>query len=189
METTVENRNLGPTGGAPFVVDGATKPAGYPWSATLTGAAWAHFGGHGGYVFPGGATVKALRDARDGRWSYINKGGSTTVLNRKYLTVYVDHGTNPTDGTYAYLLMPGATAAQTQARAAATTWLTVVANTDDQQVVAVASLGFTGVNFWFGGAPVGLRPRRPGSGAGTPSSRRRRRPCPCRPERPAKGTG
>ncbi|MFE5890912.1 polysaccharide lyase 8 family protein [Streptomyces sp. NPDC056462] len=151
VETTVENRNLGPTGGAPFVVDGTAKPAGYPWSETLTGATWAHIGGHGGYVFPGGATVKALRDARDGRWSDINKGGSTTVLNRKYLTLYVDHGTNPTDGRYAYLLMPGATAAQTQARAAATSWLTLLTNTDDQQGVAVPSLGFTGVNFWFGG--------------------------------------
>lgn len=151
VETTVENRNLGPTGSAPFTVDGTTKPLAHPWSETLTGASWAHIGGHGGYVFPGGATVKALREARDGRWSAINKGGSTTVLNRKYLTMYVDHGTDPTAGTYAYQLMPGATAAQTQARAAATGWLTVLANSNDQQGVAVPALGFTGVNFWFGG--------------------------------------
>lgn len=65
--------------------------------------------------------------------------------------MYVDHGTNPTNASYAYLLMPGATAALTQARAAATTWLSVLANTDDQQGVTVPSLGFTGVSFWFGG--------------------------------------
>ncbi|CCK25337.1 hyaluronidase [Streptomyces davaonensis JCM 4913] len=151
VETTVENRNLGPTGNSPFTVDGTTKPLAYPWSETLTGARWAHIGGHGGYVFPGGASVKALRETREGRWSDINKGGSTTALNRKYLTMYVDHGTDPTAGTYAYLLMPGATAAQTQARAAATGWVSVLANTDDQQGVTVPSLGFTGVNFWFGG--------------------------------------
>ncbi|MCT9077946.1 polysaccharide lyase 8 family protein [Streptomyces fulvoviolaceus] len=151
VESTIENRNLGPTGSHSFTVDGATKSATYPWSETLTGATWAHIGGMGGYVFPGGATVKALREVRDGKWSDINKGGSTTVLNRKYLTMYVDHGTNPTNGTYAYLLMPGATATQTQARAAATSWLTVLANTDNQQGVSVPSLGFTGVNFWFGG--------------------------------------
>ncbi|MGW5178016.1 polysaccharide lyase 8 family protein [Streptomyces sp. NPDC004082] len=151
VESTVDNRNLGPTGGAPFQADGVTKPSGYPWSETLTGVRWAHLGGHGGYVFPGGATVKALREGRDGRWSDINKGGSTTVLNRKYLTMYVDHGTNPTGGSYAHLLMPGATAAQTQARAAAVNWLTLLANSDDQQGVGVPSLGFTGVNFWFGG--------------------------------------
>ncbi|MGW7302564.1 polysaccharide lyase 8 family protein [Streptomyces sp. NPDC054829] len=151
VETTVDNRNLGPVGNAPFTVNGATKPLAYPWSETLTGARWAHIGGHGGYVFPGGATVKALREARDGRWSDINKGGSTTVLNRKYLTLCVDHGTDPAAATYAYLLMPGAPAAQTGARADAMGWLTVLANTDDQQGVAVPSLGFTGVNFWFGG--------------------------------------
>ncbi|MFD5794487.1 polysaccharide lyase 8 family protein [Streptomyces diastatochromogenes] len=151
VETTVENRNLGPTGGAPLTVDGTVKPAAYPWSETLTAAKWAHIGGHGGYVFPGGATVRALRDARDGSWSTINKGGATTVLNRRYLTLYVDHGTDPANASYAYLLLPGATAARTQARAADTGWLSVLANTDNQQGVTVPSLGFTGVNFWFGG--------------------------------------
>lgn len=151
VESTVENRNLGPTGSTSFTVDGTTKPLTYPWSETLTGAKWAHIGGHGGYVFPGGATVKAQREARDGKWSTINKGSSTTTLNRKYLTMWVDHGTNPVDASYAYTLLPGATAAQTSARAADTGWLQILANTDDQQGVSVPSLGFTGVNFWFGG--------------------------------------
>ncbi|MFE0675703.1 polysaccharide lyase 8 family protein [Streptomyces sp. NPDC058867] len=156
VETTVENRNLGPTGNTSFSVDGVTKPLAHPWSQTLTGARWAHLGGHGGYVFPGGATVKALREARDGRWSDINKGGSTTVLNRKYLTLWFDHGTDPAAGSYAYQLMPGATAARTQERAADTGWLTVLANTDQQQGVAVPSLGFTAVNFWFAGTVGGV---------------------------------
>jgi hyaluronate lyase len=161
VESTVENRNLGPTGTTTFTVDGAAKPTSYPWSETLTAARWAHIGGHGGYVFPGGATVKALREARDGKWSDVNKGGATTVLNRKYLTMYVDHGTDPTNASYAYLLMPGATAAQTQARAAATSWLSVLANTDSQQGVSVPSLGFTGVTFWFGGTVGDLTASNP----------------------------
>ncbi|WP_330309499.1 MULTISPECIES: polysaccharide lyase 8 family protein [unclassified Streptomyces] len=161
VESTVENRNLGPTGSSAFTVDGTVKSTAYPWSETLTGATWAHIGGHGGYVFPGGATVKALRDARDGTWSAINKGGATTVLNRKYLTMYVDHGTDPTAATYGYLVMPGATAAETQTRAAATSWLTILANTDSQQGVSVPSLGFTGVNFWFGGTVGDLTASNP----------------------------
>lgn len=151
VETTIDNRNLGPTGGAPFTVDGTVEPASCPWSATLTGAKWAHIGGHGGYVFPGGATVQALREARDGSWSSINKGGASTVVNRKYLTLYVDHGTDPANASYAYLLVPGATAARTRARAADTRWLTVLVNSDSTQGVSVRSLGFTGVNFWSGG--------------------------------------
>ncbi|MFP3987169.1 polysaccharide lyase 8 family protein [Streptomyces sp. E11-3] len=150
-ESTVDNRNLGPVGNAPFTADGTVKPRTYPWSETLTDANWAHIGGHAGYVFPGGTTVKALREQRTGRWSDINRGGATTAIARKYLTLWIDHGTDPTDASYAYLLMPGASTAQTAARAADTGWLRILANTNDQQGVSVPSLGFTGVNFWFGG--------------------------------------
>ncbi|WP_098010220.1 polysaccharide lyase 8 family protein [Streptomyces sp. sk226] len=151
VETTVDNRNLGPTGNAPFTVDGSAKPLTLPWSATLTGASWAHLGGHGGYVFPGGATVKALRENRTGRWRDINTGGSADQLSRKYLTLWFDHGKDPSDASYAYQLLPGATEQRTAARAADSGWLRVLANSDDQQGVAVPSLGLTAVNFWFGG--------------------------------------
>ncbi|MFJ6491886.1 polysaccharide lyase family 8 super-sandwich domain-containing protein [Streptomyces californicus] len=151
VETTVDNRNLGPTGNAPFTVDGSAKPLTLPWSATLTGASWAHLGGHGGYVFPGGATVKALRENRTGRWRDINTGGSADQLSRKYLTLWFDHGKDPSDASYAYQLLPGATEQRTAARAADSGWLRILANSDDQQGVAVPSLGLTAVNFWFGG--------------------------------------
>ncbi|ORT56276.1 polysaccharide lyase 8 family protein [Streptomyces sp. CB03238] len=151
VESVVENRNLGASGTHAFTVDGTAQSTTPGWSATLTGARWAHLAGHGGYVFPGGATVKALRQARTGAWSDINKGAVTDPVTRRYLTLWFDHGTDPTWATYAYVLMPGASAAQTSARAADTGWLTVLANTNDQQGVRVPSLGLTGVNFWFGG--------------------------------------
>ncbi|MDF9808840.1 hyaluronate lyase [Streptomyces sp. HB372] len=152
VETTVDNRNLGPTGNAPFTVDGSLEPLTFPWSATLTGTSWAHLAGHGGYVFPGGATVKALREDRTGRWRDINTAGSTDPVSRKYLTLWFDHGKDPSDATYAYQLLPGASEQRTAARAADGGWLRVLANTDDQQGVAVDSLGLTAVNFWFGGS-------------------------------------
>lgn len=40
-------------------------------------------------------------------------------------------------------------------------WLTVLANTDSQQGVSVPSLGFTGVNFWFGGTVGDLTASNP----------------------------
>ncbi|MFI8931130.1 polysaccharide lyase 8 family protein [Streptomyces sp. NPDC053474] len=152
VESTVENRNLGTAGRAPFQADGVSKPVTTPWSQTLTGARWAHIGGHGGYVFPGGATVKALREQRTGRWSDINRSGSATPLTRTFLTLYVDHGTDPTDGSYAYLLLPGASAERTAERAAAVDWLRILANTDAVQGVGVPSLGCTAANFWTAGA-------------------------------------
>ncbi|GAA1372972.1 polysaccharide lyase 8 family protein [Streptomyces beijiangensis] len=151
VETVVDNRNLGAAGVHAFTVDGTAQSTALGWNATLTGAKWAQIAGHAGYVFPGGATVKALRAARTGAWSDINSGGTTDAITRRYLTLWFDHGTDPTDATYSYLLMPGATTAATAARAADTTWLTTLANTDNQQGVAVPSLGFTGINFWFAG--------------------------------------
>ncbi|MFJ6630034.1 polysaccharide lyase 8 family protein [Streptomyces sp. NPDC091376] len=161
VESVVENRNLGLSGAHTFTVNGTVKPVSHPWSETLTGATWAHIGGMGGYVFPGGATVKALREERTGRWSDINRSMSTTALTRRYLTLWADHGTNPSDATYAYVLMPGANTTQTAARAADSGWVQILANTDDQQGVRVPSLGFTGVNFWFGGTVGALTASAP----------------------------
>ncbi|OKK06719.1 lyase [Streptomyces sp. CB03234] len=163
VESVVENRNLGADGVHGFTVDGSAQSTTPGWSATLTGARWAHIAGHAGYVFPGGATVKALRQARTGAWSDINKGAVTDPVTRRYLTLWFDHGTDPTWATYAYVLMPGASAAQTSARAADTGWLTVLANTNDHQGVRVPSLGFTGVNFWFGGTAGAVTASAPAS--------------------------
>ncbi|MER7109532.1 polysaccharide lyase 8 family protein [Streptomyces sp. NPDC000229] len=163
VESVVENRNLGVSGTHAFTVDGTVQPAAPGWSATLTGASWAHLAGHAGYVFPGGATVKASRQARTGAWSDINRGAVTDPVTRRYLTLWFDHGTDPTWATYAYVLMPGASAARTSARAADTGWLTVLANTADQQGVRVPSLGFTGVNFWFGGSAGAVTASAPAS--------------------------
>ncbi|MFF3315074.1 polysaccharide lyase 8 family protein [Streptomyces sp. NPDC003035] len=152
VESVVENRNLGETGAHAFTVDGTAQPTTIGWSATLTGARWAHLAGHAGYVFPGGApSLKALRQARTGAWSDINKGAVSDPVTRRYLTLWFDHGTDPTWAAYSYVLMPGASQAQTAARAADTNWLTVLANTKEQQGVRVPALGFTGINFWLGG--------------------------------------
>ncbi|PRH75761.1 lyase [Streptomyces solincola] len=163
VESVVENRNLGANGVHAFTVDGSTQSTAPGWSATLTGARWAHLAGHAGYVFPGGATVKALRQERTGAWSAINKNADPTALTRRYLTMFFDHGADPAAASYAYLLLPGATAAATAARAADTGWLTVLANTGDRQGVRVPSLGLTAANLWTAGAVGPLAASAPAS--------------------------
>ncbi|NUR69620.1 MAG: polysaccharide lyase 8 family protein [Hamadaea sp.] len=151
VETTVDNRNLGPgTGNQAFTVDGVAQSTAMGWSATFTGADWACLSGFGGYLFPGGATVKALREARTGAWSSINTGGSTTALTRKYLTLWVDHGTDPVGSAYNYVLMPGADATMTAARAANPT-VTTVSNTTSVQAIADGASGVTAANFFTAG--------------------------------------
>ncbi|MCX5010243.1 polysaccharide lyase 8 family protein [Streptomyces sp. NBC_00555] len=161
VETVVDNRNLGATGTQALTVNGAAQSTALGWSATLTGADWAQIAGHGGYVFPGGATVKARREARTGSWHDINTGGTTDPITRRYVTLWFDHGVDPVDAACSYILMPGAGAAATAARAADTGWLTVLANDNDQQGVRVASLGVTAVNFWFAGTVGTLSADKP----------------------------
>ncbi|MYX39871.1 lyase [Streptomyces sp. SID89] len=155
VESIVDNRNLGASGSHALTVDGVAQPSALGWNATFPRASWATIAGFGGYVFPGGASVKALREERTGSWHDINTlSGSTTPLTRRYLTLWFDHGTDPAAGSYAYVLLPGADPATTAARAAAAGWLTVLANTVNQQGVSVPSLGLTAVNF-YGGGTVG----------------------------------
>ncbi|WP_330300006.1 polysaccharide lyase 8 family protein [Streptomyces sp. NBC_00503] len=148
VDSVIDNRNLGAAGAHALTVGGALQPTTPGWTASFSGPGWAHLAGFGGYVMSGSGTFRALREARTGKWSDINRSASTAPLTRRYLTLWYDHGTDPTDAGYVHQLLPGASAAQTSARAAAAGWLTVLANGPAAQGVSVGSLGFTGVNFW-----------------------------------------
>ncbi|MEU9148543.1 polysaccharide lyase 8 family protein [Streptomyces sp. NPDC048349] len=161
VETVVENRNLGATGAQALTVDGVAQSTALGWSATFTGARWAQIAGHGGYVFPGGATLRARREARTGSWHDINTGGTTDPITRRYVTLWFDHGVDPVDAACCHILLPGAGPAATAARAADTGWLKVLANDYAQQGVQVASLGVTAVAFWFAGTVGALSADKP----------------------------
>ncbi|MEU8684722.1 polysaccharide lyase 8 family protein [Streptomyces sp. NPDC048611] len=162
-ETVVDNRCLGESGTARLTVDGVPQPGTLGTATTFRRAHWAHLAGHGGYVFPGGAPLTALREARTGSWHDINSGSSPQPFTRRYVTLWHDHGTDPTDAGYAYLLMPGATPRVLAARAADRHWLTVLANDAGAQAIAVDPLGVTAANFWRAGAAGPLTADGPAS--------------------------
>ena len=70
---------------------------------------------------------------------------------RRWQTLWLDHGTDPVDASYAYVLLPGASRRTVAARAADRHWLSVLANDGGRQAVAVPSLGLTAANFWRAG--------------------------------------
>ena len=115
-------------------------------------AGWAHLEGHGGYVLPGGAHLHTLRQKRT---------EPELPVTRSYVTLWLDHGVDPGSAGYLYLLLPGASLAETRARAAAPGWARVLANTAHQQGVQVPSLGITAVNFWSDGVAGGLAASAP----------------------------
>lgn len=152
VETTIENRNLGETASPAFTVDGVVQSAALPTETAFAAASWASIQGHGGYVFPGGAAFRVRREARTGAWSDINVGGSAASdsLTRRYLTMWFDHGQDPSAGSYAYIVMPGATPTATSDRAAHPT-VEVLANTANVQAVTDSATGVTAANFFAAG--------------------------------------
>ncbi len=150
IETIVENRRL-QDAASTLTVDGAAKPASLGWSETMTGIGWAHLAATGGYIFHGGATVKGLREARTGSWSEIHSAGPTTTITRNYATLWLDHGANPINGTYAYTILPGKSAAQTAAYAVGSD-IVILENTTAAHGVREQQLGITAANFWNDGA-------------------------------------
>ncbi|MEU2129648.1 polysaccharide lyase 8 family protein [Streptomyces sp. NPDC018352] len=150
VETVVDNRCLGASGTQRLLLDGVAQPATQGWTTTRA-TTWAHLDRHAGYVFPGGTELHALREERTGAWKDINDGGTATPNTRRYVTLWKDHGTDPADSSYAYILMPGASSKRTADRAADTGWLQILANDAGRTGIRVPSLGFTGVNFWAAG--------------------------------------
>ncbi|MFF7446975.1 MULTISPECIES: polysaccharide lyase family 8 super-sandwich domain-containing protein [unclassified Streptomyces] len=139
VETVVDNRNLGEGGTQTFV----------------QGHGWAHLEGHGGWVVPYGE-LRTLREDRTGAWSDINTTSTTERATRRWQTLWLDHGTDPTDASYVYVLLPGASRRDVAARAADRRWLSVLANDAACQAVRIPSLGLTAATFWQAGTAGGL---------------------------------
>ncbi|MFJ8854854.1 polysaccharide lyase 8 family protein [Streptomyces sp. NPDC102437] len=166
VETIVENRNLGTDGRHRLLVDGVRLPVEQGWSGEFGRARWAHVDSVGGYVFPEGAALRALREERTGTWRAIDTGadtgGSTAPVTRRYLTLWTDHGTSPTDAHYAYVLLPGASAASTAVWSRSRP-VRIVANDTTAQAVEVRWAGLTAVNFWGAGTAAGITASGPAS--------------------------
>ncbi|MFE3325536.1 polysaccharide lyase 8 family protein [Streptomyces sp. NPDC059176] len=150
VETIVDNRNLGPAATPGFTVGPDLR--------------WAHLEGHGGWIFPGGdARLRTLREARSGSWRDINATSTTERRVRHYQTLWLDHGTDPVNSSYEYVLMPGASEGALAARAADRHWMEVLDNSARCQAVAVPSLGLIAANFWRGVTVASLGVTAPAS--------------------------
>lgn len=153
VESIIENRKLGAGQAQDFLVDGRQQ-SNSGWTQAFDSVGWAHLDGPVagtgiGYVFPEATTIAATRELRTGAWSDVNQGGDKTPIQREYLTLWIEHGSEPAGASYAYVLLPGATAAAVQDYASNPA-MEIVANRADVQ--AVRSGGTIGACFWQAGA-------------------------------------
>jgi hypothetical protein len=88
-----------------------------------------------------------------GSWYDINtyEYVDTSTYTRNYLTLSFNHGINPTNGAYSYVLLPGKSAADTAVYAGSPPIL-IQQNSASIQAVAQIPLGITAANFWNDGA-------------------------------------
>ncbi|MGG1515913.1 polysaccharide lyase family 8 super-sandwich domain-containing protein [Paenibacillus oryzisoli] len=153
-ESIVENRKINTSGNNALTVNGTAKSMALGWTESMTGTNYIHLAGNVtgsdiGYYFPGGATVNGLREARTGNWKQINSavGWSSTNYTRNYLTLWFDHGSNPTNQSFSYVVLPNKTATQVSAYAASPN-VTILENSTSAQAVKETGLNITGINFW-----------------------------------------
>lgn len=160
VHTYVENRNLHADGVNALVVNGRTQHVEQGWHKKLSGVRWAHLDGVAGYVFPDRAHLHALREERTGAWADIGRlpqfSGTPDPITRRYLTLWLDHGAEPDNDTYAYLVAPGATPSRTAELAHTLGGAEILANTDYVQAVSVPRLGLTMANFFAPGTVGGI---------------------------------
>lgn len=114
VETIVEHRNLGAVGGQVITVDGGLVATAVGSPSVHQNPQWAHLAGTGGYLFLGEEAVTVLREQRTGTWKNVNTGGPAEAIQREYVTLLIDHGTGPDQAGYAYALLPGASAKETE---------------------------------------------------------------------------
>lgn len=152
VETVVENRKI--NGSNAFTVNGTAQPTTLGWSQTLTAVNSMHLAGNVsgsdiGYYFPVASTVKAVREARTGSWRDINNRSvtPTTPITKNYLTLWLEHGSNPVNKPYQYVLLPNFTSSQVSAYAT-NPEITIVENSTGAQAVRENTLGLLAANFW-----------------------------------------
>ncbi|MYY07006.1 polysaccharide lyase 8 family protein [Streptomyces sp. ATexAB-D23] len=159
VETVIDNRSLGAAGRNRLLVDGVPQRVEQGRAGAFGRARWAHIEGVGGYVLPGGTALRTLREERTGTWRAIDTGadtgGSTDPVTRRYLTLWLDHGPSPTDAGYAYVLLPGASAAATAVWSASRP-VRIAANDSTAQAVEDRRTGLTAVHFWGPGTAAGI---------------------------------
>ena len=150
IQTTAVNRKISSNNTNAFVMDGITMPTILGWQTNRPGTAWCSLDALGGCYFPGRATVNALRQSRTASWSQINSGGTTSSTTRNYLTLWLDHGVNPANASYAYVLLPNYTTLQTSNYALAPE-ITILENSTNMQAVKETTLNIVAANNWTNG--------------------------------------
>lgn len=165
VETVIDNRKIRTDGSNRVTADGETICLGS--APTALTPAWIHLEGNEtgsdiGYCFLRKTTVQAMKDTRTGDWAA--QGATEGTAKNTFATFFIDHGVRPRAEGYAYVMLPGATAAETAAFAEASA-VEILSQTDSLHAVLDRKRQILAANFWEaeGGCLDGITIDRPAS--------------------------
>ncbi len=99
-----------------------------------------------GYYLPQGGNVTISNDEQKGRWRILSNTGSNDVIGMDVFKAYIDHGERPTDGSYAYVIVPNVNTPEKVA-AYDTSNVVILENSALKQAVYHKGLDILGVVF------------------------------------------
>lgn len=125
-------------GSDPIIVDGKIINL-YGNDYALDGVSYVNFNNTVGYYFP----QNASNNSGELKCRWTNNSNS-------HFELWFSHGINPTDGGYAYVLLPGMTSAKTDEFASGN-YIDILANDTEKQVARDNRTGITYYVFWNAG--------------------------------------
>ncbi len=101
-----------------------------------------------GYVLPNGGNIGLTAQPRTGKWSTINSGSSTNDVTKDVFTLWYKHGLNPTNGNYAYIVVPNKANSSEMQSYVAKNDIQILENSTNIQAVRHKSLNLHSFAFW-----------------------------------------
>ena len=98
------------------------------------------------YFFPNQGNVKYSMKSQSGAWKDINLDGSATIESGYVFSLWFDHGTNPTNASYSYIVVPGIDTPE-KAQAYNASAIEIIENTANTQAVINKSLNLLQIVF------------------------------------------
>lgn len=156
VETIVENYKIKDDNSNVLTINGDVVTDSAEASGTKNNVNYIHLEGNSvdgtsdtGYYFPTNPDIKVLRKQESKPWTVMctyEKFRSDEIETHNYQTIWFNHGANPTDDTYQYVILPVKTEVET-AEFARNPTIEIVENTTDAQSVKSDYLNILGINY------------------------------------------
>lgn len=106
-----------------------------------------------GYLFPEPVTINVSNQVETGRWSDITdeKNVSDRVVKERVFMMWFNHGDNPKDASYQYIVIPDVTEQVLNGSSASNRHVRILANTSTLQAVTHSKLGISQLVFYDAG--------------------------------------